>query len=79
MTWQLAEAKNKFSEVVTKALDEGPQFIRRRDQTVVMLSEKEYRRLTGERPSFKEYLMSGPGMDELDLTRSQTPMRDIEW
>ena len=79
MTWQLAEAKNKLSEVVTKAFDEGPQFIRRRDQVVVVLSEQEYRRLSGERPSFKEYLMNGPGLDDLDLTRDPTPMRDIEW
>ena len=29
--WQLAEAKNKFSEVFTRALTEGPQRVRRRE------------------------------------------------
>ena len=43
--WQLAEAKNKFSEVFTRALTEGPQRVRRRSDTVVILSEAEYERL----------------------------------
>ncbi|CAN5586268.1 hypothetical protein BH23CHL4_BH23CHL4_04570 [soil metagenome] len=79
MSWQLAEAKNKLSEVVTLALDEGPQYIRRRDRVVVVLSEEEYQRLTGERPNLKEYLLNGPGLDDLDLKRDPSPMPDVEW
>lgn len=80
MTWQLAEAKNKFSEVVTRALAEGPQRVSRRGQTVVILAEDEYDRLSnkGEKPNFIEYLMSGPGFDGVDLERDRSPMRDVD-
>jgi prevent-host-death family protein len=77
MEWQLAEAKNKFSELMTKALTSGPQRVRRRDQVVVILSEEEYQRLTGERMTFTEYLRSGPGLDGVDLTRDESLMRDV--
>ncbi|MBT9587061.1 type II toxin-antitoxin system Phd/YefM family antitoxin [bacterium] len=77
MDWPLAEAKNRFSEVVTLALTEGPQRIRRRDQAVILVSEFEYQRLIGERPSFKEFLFNGPGIHDLDLSRDDSPMRDI--
>ncbi len=39
MQWRLAEAKNRFSEVINKALSEGPQKIIRRDDTVIILIE----------------------------------------
>ena len=46
--WQLAEAKNKFSEIVQKALAEGPQFVTKHGrEAVVVVSAAEYRRLTG--------------------------------
>ena len=79
MTWQLAEAKNKLSEVVTRALTEGPQRIRRRDQAVVVLSEADYQRLTGQQVTLKDYLLTGPDLSDLDLTRDDAPMRDVQW
>lgn len=78
MEWQLADAKNRFSEVVTRALTEGPQRVRRRGQTVVILAEEEYDRLTGEKPGFVDYLMSGPSFEGVDLERDQSSMRDVE-
>ena len=36
MEWQLADAKNRFSEVVNRALAKGPQFVRRRGDVVVI-------------------------------------------
>lgn len=77
MTWQLAEAKNKFSEVVTRALNEGPQRVSRRGQTVVILAEDEYHRLTGEKPNFIEFLLHAPSFEGVDLERDQTLMRDV--
>ncbi|OGO19618.1 MAG: hypothetical protein A2Z14_19590 [Chloroflexi bacterium RBG_16_48_8] len=35
--WQLQEAKNNFSEVVNKALSDGPQIITRRGKKVVVI------------------------------------------
>ena len=45
--WQLQDAKNKFSEVVQKALEHGPQIITRRGiKTVVIMSVEDYQQLT---------------------------------
>lgn len=77
MDWPLAEAKNRLSEVVTLALTSGPQIVRRRNQSVVILSEVEYQRLTGVRPRFKDYLMQAPSFEDLDLTRNESPSRDV--
>ncbi len=78
MTWNLAEAKNRLTEVVNLALTEGPQTITRRNDTVVVISAERYAELTGEKLDFKEYLLRGVGLDELDLTRDQNPLRDVE-
>jgi len=78
MTWNLADAKNRLSEVVNRALTKGPQTITRRNDTVVLISAERYGELTGKKLDFKEYLLQGIGLDELDLTRDQTPMRDVE-
>jgi phosphopantothenoylcysteine decarboxylase/phosphopantothenate--cysteine ligase len=40
--WQVAEAKNRFSELMTKALTEGPQRVRRRKETVIVMAEGDY-------------------------------------
>lgn len=78
MTWNLAEAKNRLTEVVNLALTEGPQTITRRSDTVVVLSVARYEELTGKRPGFKEYLTRGESFDGLDLTRDGSPIRDVE-
>lgn len=69
MEWLLAEAKNKLSEVVSLALTSGPQRIKRRDQAVILLSEDDYLKLIGEKPSFKNFLMESPSFEGLDLKR----------
>lgn len=76
MEWKLADAKNKFSEVVNRALVEGPQRVTRHREAVVVLAEREYERLRGRGRDFKAFLTSGPSLEDLDLTRDRTPMRD---
>ena len=76
MDWQLAEAKNKFSEVMTKALTSGPQRVRRRNEVVIVLSEADYQQLTGQSRTLKDYLLEGPDLSDLDLERDASPMRD---
>lgn len=44
-SWAVAEAKNRFSELVTLAISEGPQRIQRRNEAVVVLSETAYAQL----------------------------------
>lgn len=77
MNWQLADAKNRFSEVVRRALSEGPQRVTRRDEAVVIISEQAFRELTGEKPGLLDYLRTGPAIHELDLARDPDPMRDV--
>lgn len=77
MEWRLADAKNRFSELVNRALTEGPQRVHRRKDTVIVVAQRDYERLTGDHPSFKDLLLRGPGLDDLDLVRDRSPMRDI--
>ncbi|WP_431915026.1 type II toxin-antitoxin system Phd/YefM family antitoxin [Nonomuraea jabiensis] len=78
--WQLQEAKQHFSEVVRKAHDEGPQIVTRHGKdVVVILDMEEYRQLKGKQPDFKEFLLSGPDLSALDLTRDKSDeTRDVE-
>ena len=66
MVWKLAEAKNRLSELVTKATTEGPQTIRRLGDSVVVISEKEYQSLKGKHLTFEQFLLAGPKFDGLE-------------
>ena len=47
MTWALQDAKAKLSELVRRALAEGPQFVTVRGQpTLVVMSQAEFTALT---------------------------------
>jgi antitoxin Phd len=75
--WQLQEAKNKFSEVVEAALNDGPQVITRRGaDTAIVLSYADYRRLLLTQKKLSEFFRESPlvGVD-LDLTRDSSPVR----
>ena len=76
MDWQFSDAKNRFSELMNRALSEGPQRVRRRKDEVVMISAEEYDRLTGRKPGLKAFLTQPLGLDDIDLTRDTSPMRD---
>ncbi|MEM8754509.1 MAG: type II toxin-antitoxin system Phd/YefM family antitoxin [Pseudomonadota bacterium] len=80
MAWQLAEAKNKFSEVVRRALTEGPQVVSRRGERVVVVSEAEWEKATGrdKKQSLGAYLLSGPSLEGLDLSRDRSEGRDVD-
>ncbi|MEV4839396.1 type II toxin-antitoxin system Phd/YefM family antitoxin [Nonomuraea sp. NPDC049486] len=78
--WQLQEAKQRFSEVVRKAHDEGPQIVTRHGLDVaVIIDMEEYRRFKGEQPDFKEFLLNGPDLSDLELTRSRDLPREVDF
>ena len=80
MSWQLQEAKQKFSRLVQRAIAEGPQVVTRHgEEVVVVVSAQEYRRLTDTGPDFKEFLLSAPDLSQLDLERLPEGPRDIDW
>jgi len=79
-SWQLQRAKNRLSELVDRALSQGPQMITRRGtETAVVLSVAEYRKLTRSEGSLVDFFRSSPlvGVD-LDLARDPDTGREIE-
>lgn len=78
MVWQLQEAKQRFSELVRRALEGEAQVVTRRGEAVVVVvAAEEYRRMKGETPGFKEFLMSGPDMGELEIEREPAPKVEL--
>jgi prevent-host-death family protein len=78
--WKLEDAKARFSEVVRRARNEGPQHVtvRGKDSVVVICSE-ELERLS--RPAPKTSLidfMEGLGLEDLNLDRDADRGRDVE-
>ena len=78
-TWQLQEAKGKFSEVVKRAVSGRPQGITVRGKSVaVLISREEYTRLTHPKPGFVEFMRRSPMVGlELDTGRLPGPTREI--
>ncbi len=79
-TWQLQEAKGKFSEVVKRAQSQGPQNITVHGEPVaVLISRRDYLKLTHPKPSLVGLLRTSPLMgSDLDIARKQTPTRKIK-
>jgi len=77
--WQLQEAKNKFSEVVRKAIEEGPQTVTKHGKdSVVVLSVEDYQKIEQHKTSLVEFFQCSPlASVELDLDRDKSPVRDI--
>jgi prevent-host-death family protein len=77
--WQVQTAKQRFSELVERAVNEGPQIVTKHGrEAVVVLDIREYRRLLGVPVDFKEFLMSMPPIDDLEIERSKDVGRDID-
>ena len=76
MSWQLQEAKQKFSELVRRTLEEGPQVVTKHGEEVVVVVPVEMSE-DGEKMDFKEFLMSAPDLRVLDLERPKELPRDV--
>ena len=77
-TWQLQEAKSRFSELVDCTLAEGPQLVTRRgEEAVVVIAAPEYRRLLGG-PSLLAVLNGAPRGEALDIARSAEAVRALD-
>ena len=76
--WQLQEAKNKLSQVVEEALNEGPQIITRRGvEVVVVIAYEQYRKMTAPQQKLSDFFRNSPLVGaELDLSRDESPIRD---
>jgi prevent-host-death family protein len=78
--WQIQEAKNKLSEVITRAASEGPQTITKRGlATAVVLSAQDYDNLVGRREGIVACFLNAPrGDGDLDITRDTAAIREID-
>jgi prevent-host-death family protein len=81
--WPLQDAKARFSEVVRRAVEQGPQHVSvRGEPMVVVLSEKTFAELTASRPSIVDHLLDGPAWpdDLVDVinARSKDTGRDVD-
>ena len=80
-TWQLQEAKNRFSEVVDRAIKQGVQTVTKHGRpAVVIVSAEEYQRTMVPRKSLLAALRACPG----DLTtvvgrRSKESVRSVRF
>ena len=78
-SWQVQEAKARFSELVRDAARDGPQTITVRGRrAAVVLSAEDYDRLKRPRSSLVEFLRASPLVGvELDAERDRSPSRDV--
>jgi prevent-host-death family protein len=60
-TWTVAEAKAKFSEIIQRAISEGPQTITRKGRTAaVVVGAEEWQRKTQRVGNLAEFLAASP-------------------
>lgn len=78
--WQLQEAKNKFSSLVDKAHQDGPQIVTRHGkESVVVIAIEDYQKMSRPKSDLLSFFRNSPlfGQD-IDLARDKNPSRDIE-
>lgn len=78
-TWQLQEAKARLSELIKQAKHSGPQRITvRGEDTAIVLSQKDYEKLLGEKEDLWTFLRASPLQGvELHSDRDASLPRDI--
>jgi antitoxin Phd len=77
-TWQLQEAKNRLSQVVDDALNQGPQIITRRGvEVVIVIAYEQFKKMNLSEQKLSDFFRSSPlvGVD-LDLTRDKSAIRE---
>ena len=79
-TWQLQEAKNKFSKLVEKAQNEGPQFVTKHGkESVVVLSAETYRNIIKPKSNLLQFIQASPlSKTSISFDRDKSLTRDIE-
>ena len=79
-TWKIKDARANFSELVDRALSDGPQVVTRNGKTaVVVISAAEWERRNRRRGDLVEFFASSPLREEgLTIERVIDYPRDIE-
>jgi prevent-host-death family protein len=76
-TWTVAQAKAKFSEVIDRAMSEGPQTVTRKGRTaVIVVDAEEWNRKTKRVGTLAEFFARSPLREGgLKLPRRTRPRR----
>lgn len=78
MTWALAEAKNRFSELFDKALRDEPQRVTGRGKDeVVVVSAETFDRMRRPRQRFVDFLAEAP-LDGVVIARDRSDPREVD-
>lgn len=78
-SWQLQDAKQRFSELVRLTLEEGPQVVTRHGHEVVVVVPAEtWRASQSPVRDFKTFLRSAPDFEGLELDRARHLPRPVE-
>jgi prevent-host-death family protein len=80
MTWNLQDAKNRFSMVCDRAMTEGPQRVTRHGKdAVVIVSADDWAEQTDQGRSLADFFMDSPlAGSELQLNRDPSPLRPVD-
>ena len=79
-SWALQDAKNRFSEVVEKALKEGPQLVTRHGRdAVVIIAADAFRKRGKQTDTLVSFFRKSPlhGV-KIDLDRSKDTGREVD-
>jgi prevent-host-death family protein len=77
--WGIADAKARFSEMIERALSDGPQTITRNGRkTVIVVAADEWERRSRRKGSLADFFASSPLRDSgLRIDRAQDGPREI--
>lgn len=77
--WQIQDAKNKLSEVITRALKQGPQLITKHGEKIaVIISYTDYEKLRKSQGKLSDFFRVSP-LAGVDLSRDKSlPRKGIE-
>jgi prevent-host-death family protein len=79
-TWQMQTAKARYSELMKRAADQGPQEITLHGRPVaVVLSHEEFDRLSGRAASLVAFMQQSPlhGQDDVVFERDRSLAREV--
>jgi len=79
-TWQLQEAKARFSELVNEVIEDGYHTITKNGHpVVVVISQEEFEKIQSPEKSLSEFLLKSPfSQSELDIQRDKDPGREFD-
>ncbi|VAX05831.1 hypothetical protein MNBD_GAMMA26-593 [hydrothermal vent metagenome] len=79
-TWQLQEAKSRFSQLVENAMNKEPQIVTKHgNKAVVVLSFEEYIKITKPQMDLVKFLRNSPLAEiGFEITRSKDMPREID-